>query len=97
MFNREYSQKDQSAFGKFLKDLQFYQEWAERDGLEWILHLFIDQIDDWTTDTQGAFAWFCQMVEQETPARIYVELYVDRQKDIMEYEDCLLSYGRLPF
>ena len=97
MIKEEYSQKDQTAFGKFIEDVQAYREWAEQDGLEWTLHLFIDQTDDWTVDVQGAFAWFCQMVGQETPARVYMELYVDREKDIMEHEDCLLSYGRLPF
>lgn len=97
MTGRKYCQEDQPGLEKFLEDLKPYQEWAEQDGLEWMLHLFIDQTDDWTANVQGAYEWFYLMVKQKIPARVYVELYVDREKDIMKHEDCLLSYGRLPF
>lgn len=97
MAGGEYNQKDQSSLGKFFEDFKPYQEWAARDRLEWTLHLFIDQTDSWTNDIQATYEWFCQMVEQKIPARVYIELYVDRDNELMEHEDCLLSYGRLPF
>lgn len=82
---------------EFLEMLPEYRQWAERDTLEMVFHVFADNADSWTEDEHEAFGLYQELVKDERPARLYVELYSDRENDVMEHEDCLLSYEDYPW
>jgi hypothetical protein len=67
-----------------------------QENLEPVFHVFSDNRDIWTQDTLYAYKTFCLWVEKYDSARLYIELYEDRENDDTFLEDCLLSLGDYP-
>lgn len=81
---------------EFLDLLPPYLGMALQEGLEPVFHVFSDNRDIWTQDTHAAFETFNRWARKYEAARLYIELYEDRENDEMVHEDCLLSVGDYP-
>ena len=80
----------------FLALLPPYLGMALQESLEPVIHVFSHSEDKWTQDTHNAYATFREWVEKYDTAWLYIELYLDRENDVMILEDCLLSHGDYP-
>ncbi len=89
-------ERGQATEEEFLMLLALYLGWAMHDNLEPVLHVFTNNRDVWFQDTRLAFETYQNWVERYNSARLYIELYINRENDEMEHEDCLLSHGDFP-
>ncbi len=80
----------------FLVMLPPYLAMALQEELEPVFHVFSDNKDIWTQDTHYAYETFCMWVARFDRGRLYIELYEDRENDVLVHEDCLLSHGDFP-
>jgi hypothetical protein len=86
----------------FLKKVFVYQALAWREHWEMTFHIFASHLippptDDWRDNPLDALARYRELVEQGYPSvRMWVELYSDRENDVLEQEDHLLGYGDWP-
>lgn len=70
---------------------------ARQERLHMQFHVFADKRDAFPRDPAIALALYRQLLEEGYPGvRLYVELYSDQENDVLEHEDCLLSYGPYP-
>jgi hypothetical protein len=67
-----------------------------QEQLELILHVFTHAADAWEKDPYIAYETYLMFAKEKGSARLYLELYKDRENDIMEFEYCLLSFGGYP-
>lgn len=81
---------------EFLALLPPYLGMALEDNLEPVFHVFSDNTDIWTQDTHIAYEMFSLWARKYDAARLYIELYEDRENDEMVHENCLLSHGDYP-
>lgn len=63
---------------------------------ETVYHVFSNVWDEWEADYEKAEKIFEQMKAKHGTARLYEEVYADRENDNMISESCLLSYGPYP-
>lgn len=63
--------------------------------LETVYHVFTDYKDMWVADYRLARHIFDHWKKANSVARLYREVYSDRENDVLE-EECLLSYGDFP-
>ena len=64
--------------------------------IEVVFHVFTHERDLWTENLALALGFYKRWKRLYRCARLYIEVYTDRQNDAMIYEDCLLSVGDFP-
>jgi hypothetical protein len=70
------------------------QEAAEH--IEVVFHVFSHGRDIWTENLAIALGYYKRWKKRSRCARLYIEVYTDRQNDVMIHEDCLLAVGEFP-
>src|SRR5579864_5642323 len=75
----------------FLIRCHLYLAWAKRDSLEAVFHVYTHATDTWEDDPNGAYDIFQTLIAETQTGRLSVELYQDRENDVMVHEACLLA------
>lgn len=64
--------------------------------IEVVFHVFTHNRDLFTENLALAIGYYKRWKRLYRCARLYIEIYTDRQNNEMIYEDCLLSVGEFP-
>jgi len=69
---------------------------AQPENIDVVFHVFTHGRDFWTENLARALGFYKRWKKLYQCARLYIEIYTDRENDEMIYEDCLLGVGDFP-
>jgi hypothetical protein len=67
-----------------------------RQRCEKVYHVFTHQTDMWTGKRRKAEKTYRRFAQAKGAARLYQEIYQDRENDVMLSENCLKGFGDYP-
>ncbi len=102
-------EEEQRQIDEYTSEVHGFEQYAQARGYEVVYHVFWDYGEDGSTaptreqwywgEDGSQHAFQCYQSERDAGVesiRLSIEIYIDRENDVMDHEDCLIAWGGFP-